>query len=1127
VEASSDTPAEAPSDASTDVPAVSDAPGTDRTSVPVWAAPTAGSEQADATADARATGGTAPLPWTLSARSEAALRGQAKALLAHLDAHPGTAPADIAHSLVTRRALLEKRAVVIGTTPGDFRAGLASLAEGSPAASVVSGGRGAGRDRRTVLVFPGQGTQWEGMGAELIDASPVFARSIAACEAALVPHVDWSLTEVLRRTDGAPTLDRVDVAQPALWAVMVSLAELWRAHGLEPAAVLGHSQGEIAAAAVSGALSLADAAAVVAVRSLAIARELSGHGGMVAVAVSHEQADALVADLPGVSVAAVNGPASVVVSGDPEGLDTLLARCREQRMRARRVPVDYASHSAHVDRLAESLPAALAGIEPRDGDIPFFSTVTADWHPGAGLDAAYWHRNLRSTVRLEDSLRALVDQGHDVFLECSPHPVLTVGIEDTAASAGADAVTLGSLRRDDGGAPRFLTALAAAHVAGVPVDWRPAVAHGHPTDLPTYAFQRERYWLEAGGEQADPAGLDTVVRLADGGALLSGSLSLTTQPWLDAHRTHGTAVVPATALLDWAVRAGDETGLPRVVELDEHLPVAVPDQGRVEIQLTVSAHDGTGPGTGGADSGLDGPGTDPDGQESGREGSGGRTFTVHSRLLGPDGDTASATPWTRNATGVLAPAPHTDPAPAEPGPGESTDAAATVDLDRAHDLVHRSGLDLDAPFRTVRSLRRSGDTLLADVELPESAHADATRFRLHPALLQTAVALAATPDDATAPVLPAAWRNVTVHATGAARLQIALTPVGEDTWTVDAHDTTGTPVLTGTVTTRRAGPERLPAPPGPDALHRVIWTPLTDGTPSATQDHDGTRSATPDHDGPWAVLGTPGRLTAALERSGATVQVHADLAALSAALDSGAAEPPAVVVAVHGPTAGDDPAAGAHDSARQALTLATDWLRDPRHAGTRLLVVTEGAVATGPDDTVPGLADATVWGLLRSAQTEHPGRFLLADLDPAARDESTPDGPDSPTDTESQAPDASADALISAVTTAAGTGETQFAVRAGTVTVPRLVRADHPDGAPRPATTSAWEDGTGAGTVLITGGTGVLGAHVARHLVTRHGVRHLLLTGRRGPDAPGANALREELTALGAETEIVACDAAD
>ncbi|MGG7614244.1 acyltransferase domain-containing protein, partial [Streptomyces sp. ZG43] len=196
------------------------------------------------------------LPWVLSARSEAALRGQAKALLAHLDAHPGTDPADIAHTLVTRRAQLEKRAVVVGDATGDFRAGLAALAEGSPAAHVVTGGRGSGRDRRTVLVFPGQGSQWAGMGAELLDASPAFADRVAACEEALAPYVDWSLTAVLRQEEGAPALDRVDVVQPVTWAVMVALAEVWRAHGLRPAAVLGHFQGEIAAAAVAGALSL-------------------------------------------------------------------------------------------------------------------------------------------------------------------------------------------------------------------------------------------------------------------------------------------------------------------------------------------------------------------------------------------------------------------------------------------------------------------------------------------------------------------------------------------------------------------------------------------------------------------------------------------------------------------------------------------------------------------------------------------------------------------------------------------------------------------------------------------------------------------------------------------------------
>ncbi|MFD1670325.1 beta-ketoacyl synthase N-terminal-like domain-containing protein, partial [Streptomyces calvus] len=1012
-----------------------------------------------------------PLPWILSARSDAALRGQARALLAHLDAHPDLAPADIALSLATRRATLEKRAVVVATTPGDFRAGLTALADGTPSPAVTSGGTGSSRDRRAVLVFPGQGSQWAGMGAELLDTSPVFAARIAACADALAPHVDWSLTDVLRGTDGAPGLDRVDVAQPALWAVMVALADVWRAHGLKPAAVLGHSQGEIAAAAVSGALSLEDAARIVAVRSLAIARELSGHGGMVAVTAPHDEVTALVADLPGVSVAAVNGPSSVVVSGDTDGLDTLLADCAERGVRARRIPVDYASHSAHVDRLAETLPAALAGIEPRDGDIPFFSTVTADWLPGTALDAPYWHRNLRGTVRLEESLNALLDQGHDVFVECSPHPVLTVGIEDTVTAAGADAVALGSLRRDDGGTDRVLTALAAAHVAGVPVDWRPAVAHGHPVDLPTYAFQRERYWLEATGADADPTGLDTVVRLADGGALLSGGLSLTGQPWLDAHRVHGTAVVPATALLDWAVRAGDETGCPVVTALDEHTPLTVPEHGRVDIQVTVSA-----PG-----------GTDAD--------QGSCTLTVHSRV--PDAD-GTDVPWTLNATGTLT-AGALEPAPAGPDTWPPAGARPT-DPDRAHDRLDGSGLDTGAAFRTLRAVWRQGTDLLADVELPEDARADATRFRVHPALLQTALALAATPEHADAPALPHRWQDVTVHATGATRLRLRLTGDG-DTWTVHAQDDTGWPVLTATATTRPATPGRLPAATAPDALHRVEWTPWTGDTDPA------------DLTGPWAVLGGLGRLTAALESAGATVRVHADLDELTAALDSGDAEQPAVVVVPHthpgtpGGPAARDTATAAHASAHRALRLATAWLGDPRYTNTRLLVVTEGALATGPDDSVPALADATVWGLLRSAQTEHPGRFLLADLDPTtdtsdtsgtsdtggtgATGDGTADGDPAPHT------DPSATALIAAVAAAGRTGEHQFAVRSGTVTVPRLVRADRDS--TTPADTSPWGDAAATGTVLVTGGTGVLGALVARHLVTRHGMRHLLLTGRRGP----------------------------
>ncbi|MYS29468.1 KR domain-containing protein, partial [Streptomyces sp. SID7804] len=383
-------------------------------------------------------------------------------------------------------------------------------------------------------------------------------------------------------------------------------------------------------------------------------------------------------------------------------------------------------------------------------------------------------------------------------------------------------------------------------------------------------------------------------------------------------------------------------------------------------------------------------------------------------------------------------------------------------------------------------------------------------------------------EHADAPALPHRWQDVTVHATGATRLRLRLTGDG-DTWTVHAQDATGAPVLTATATTRPATPGRLPAATAPDALHRVEWTPWTGDTDPA------------DLTGPWAVLGGHGRLTAALESAGATVRVHADLDELTAALDSGDAEQPAVVVVPHthpgtpGGPAARDTATAAHASAHRALRLATAWLGDPRYTNTRLLVVTEGALATGPDDSVPALADATVWGLLRSAQTEHPGRFLLADLDPTtdtsdtsgtsdtggtgATGDGTADGDPAPHT------DPSATALIAAVAAAGRTGEHQFAVRSGTVTVPRLVRADRDS--TTPADTSPWGDAAATGTVLVTGGTGVLGALVARHLVTRHGVRHLLLTGRRGPDAPGAAALRDELTALGAEVTVAACDAAD
>ncbi|MGI5255912.1 type I polyketide synthase [Streptomyces angustmyceticus] len=439
------------------------------------------------------------VPWVVHGRTPEALRAQAAALATHLDSLPdAAAPYDVAHSLLTTRAALEHRAVLIGTDRAALLADLRSLAEADPGPRTATGSVPTAPASSAVFVFPGQGSQWAGMAVELLDSSPVFAGRLGECEAALGPFTEWSLGEVLRGAEGAPGLDRVDVVQPVLWAVMVSLAEVWRAHGVEPAVVVGHSQGEIAAACVAGALSLADGARVVALRSQAI-RALSGHGGMVSVALSSSEVAELIEPWGGrVSVAAVNGPTAVVVSGDADALDELTDVCREREVRARRIDVDYASHSSHVEAIREELLDLLAPVTPKTSEVPFFSTVTGEWLDTAEMDAGYWYANLRRTVRFAPAVESLTAAGHRAFVEVSPHPVLTVPLQETVEDAGADAVVTGTLRRDDGGLPRLFTSLGELYVNGVDVDWSPVFAgrRPHRVELPTYAFQRQRYWLE-------------------------------------------------------------------------------------------------------------------------------------------------------------------------------------------------------------------------------------------------------------------------------------------------------------------------------------------------------------------------------------------------------------------------------------------------------------------------------------------------------------------------------------------------------------------------------------------------------------------------------------------------------
>nr|WP_051791387.1 type I polyketide synthase [Amycolatopsis jejuensis] len=999
-------------------------------------------EQAPPAADAGpAAGAEDVLPWLLSGRTERALRAQARSLLVHLAEAPEEPPADTAFSLATTRASLDRRAVVVGTGREELVGGVRALAEGDPAPGLVAGS--AARARGAVLVFPGQGSQWAGMGAGLLTASPVFAARIAECEDALRPFVDWSLTAVLQGAEDAADLDRVDVAQPALWAMMVSLAAVWRAHGVEPAAVIGHSQGEIAAACVAGGLSLSDGARVVAVRSQVIARTLSGHGGMVSVTASEKDVLARLKRWDGkVSVAAVNGPSTVVVSGAADALGELVESCAADGVRAKRIAVDYASHSAQVDTLHDELAAALAPIEPRSCEVPFFSTVTGEWIDTAELGAAYWFTNLRSTVRLEAAVRSLLGSGHDVFLEASPHPVLAAGLQETIDEA--DAVVLGTLRRNDGGRARLLTALAEAHVHGVPVDWRDLVSGGRRGRLPTYAFQRERHWLEPrpGAANAADLGLEPVdhpmlgavlVRPGTGGVVLTGRIGPDSHPWLGEHVVLGSVVVPDTAFVEWAVRAGDEIGCGVLDELIVQRPLVL--DGRVEVQVVA------------------GP---PDSVE------------VYSR-------TGGGAPWIRHATARMS-AAAAGPAESSPWPPEGAHA---VDVD---EFLDAAGHVAGPAFRNVVAVWRHGEDLFVQTELPEELHPAAARFAVHPALLQTALSAAlATPGEL---ALPSSWHGVQVHATGATALRLHLSPDGGGGVSLTADDLTGSRVLTAESVRRGTISADLLAPSAPahrDSLFRLHWVPAPTG------------SAVPP--GRWAVAGS-GPVVSAVERGGVMVVTAPGLDKLGAA---GEPVPDLVVLPVASETTGDL-AAAAHPAVRDVLAAVQTFLRERRFDDSHLVVLTRQAVATTPDENVEGLADAGVWGLVRSAQSENPGRITLADIDEEH---------------------SSAKAFVTAIAHAVAADEPQLALRCGTATVPRLARVE-PDG---PA---GWQlDPTGSGTVLVTGGTGTLGSLVCRHLAGKLGVRRLLVISRRGPAADGADVLRDELAGLGATADIVSCDAAN
>ncbi len=700
-----------------------------------------------------------PIPLILSAKSEPALQEQAANLAAHLKDHPELEISDVAYSLATTRSAFTRGAVVVGQEREELLDRLSALGRGEPGPGTVLGS--AGEERRAVFLFSGQGAQHTRMAAELLDASPVFAKHIAACETALSPHVDWSLTEILRDEDGK-WLERLDVVQPALFAVMVSLAKLWIDCGVKPAAVIGHSQGEIAAAHIAGGLSLEDAARVIALRAQAMAG-IAGQGGMLSVSLSLEEAEALIEPYgEKVSLAAQNGPASQILSGEPEALEEILSACEAKDVRAQRIAVDYAAHSAQIEILQEELLEAFAPIAPQSGAIPFHSTLLGELTDTAELDASYWYRNLREPVRFEPVLRSLIEQGQRAFLEVSPHPVLSFAAEETLEAALEDpsqAVLLGTLRRDEGGAERFALSLATAHAQGIPINW-PTFFKGtnaKRVPLPTYPFQRQRYWLSASQGAGDPASigltdaehplLGAVVEDPTSERLtLSGRLSLQSHPWLADHAVAGTVLLPGTAFVELALRAAQAAGCEGIEELTIQAPLVLPEQGAVQIQVSVA---------------------EPD--EAGN-----RDLAIHSRPEPQAEELEAEAEWALNASGRLTAEPLTTTTTTEPLPAWPPQGAEPLETTDLYERLADIGLEYGPAFQGLTTAWRDGETIYAEVALSEEQVAQAQRFAIHPALLDAALHAALLADHGEELRLPFAWGGVSLAQAGAGELRVVL-----------------------------------------------------------------------------------------------------------------------------------------------------------------------------------------------------------------------------------------------------------------------------------------------------------------------------------------------------------------